>query len=67
MHEQIVDQDGVYDPKHANDKLIFGLKGAHERGRVVDVSVTLPGGDPARRNGVRMACPLPEVVLSLKW
>ena len=27
MHTLIIDHDGVYDPKHANDRLLLGMKG----------------------------------------
>jgi DNA invertase Pin-like site-specific DNA recombinase len=37
----IVDEDGVYDPRHPNDRLLLGMKGTMERDGAVAVSPAL--------------------------
>src|SRR6202165_3971602 len=41
----ILDEDGIYDPAHFNDRLLLGAQGHHERGRITCVA-----GAVARRN-----------------
>ncbi|CAD6563229.1 recombinase family protein [Paraburkholderia sabiae] len=41
----ILDEEGVYDPAHFNDRLLLGLKGTNERVRIARAA-----GTPSRRN-----------------
>jgi len=59
----IIDEDGVYDPRMPNDRLLLGMKGDNERDGDIPVSSALDGGDeaegaawravPDRRGGLR--------------
>src|SRR5215469_7299750 len=42
----IVDEDGIYDPRHPNDRLLLGM-GHHERARAVALSSALAGSAEA--------------------
>jgi DNA invertase Pin-like site-specific DNA recombinase len=55
----ILDEDGVYDPNHFNDRLLLGLKGAISEAELHVIRARLQGGilNKARRG--ELQCPLP--------
>jgi DNA invertase Pin-like site-specific DNA recombinase len=55
----ILDEDGVYDPNHFNDRLLLGLKGAMSEAELHVIRARLQGGilNKARRG--ELQCPLP--------
>jgi len=55
----ILDEDGVYDPAHFNDRLLLGLKGTMSEAELHVLKARLRGGllNKARRGEYR--CPLP--------
>jgi DNA invertase Pin-like site-specific DNA recombinase len=55
----ILDEDGVYDPRHFNDRLLLGLKGAMSEAELHVIRARLQGGilNKARRG--ELQCPLP--------
>jgi DNA invertase Pin-like site-specific DNA recombinase len=55
----ILDEDGVYDPSHFNDRLLLGLKGTMSEAELHVLRVRLQGGilNKARRG--ELECPLP--------
>ena len=55
----ILDEDGLYDPAHFNDRLLLGLKGAMSEAELHVLKARLRGGilNRARRGEYR--CPLP--------
>ena len=55
----ILDEDGVYDPAHFNDRLLLGLKGTMSEAELHVLRARLRGGllNKARRGELR--CPLP--------
>jgi len=55
----ILDEDGVYDPAHFNDRLLLGLKGTMSEAELYVLRARLRGGilNKARRGELR--CPLP--------
>ena len=55
----ILDEDGVYDPAHFNDRLLLGLKGAMSEAELHVLKARLRGGilNKVRRGEYR--CPLP--------
>jgi len=55
----ILDEDGVYDPAHFNDRLLLGLKGTMSEAELHVLQARLRGGilNKARRGEYR--CPLP--------
>lgn len=55
----ILDEDGVYDPAHFNDRLLLGLKGTMSEAELHMLRARLRGGilNKARRGELR--CPLP--------
>jgi DNA invertase Pin-like site-specific DNA recombinase len=55
----ILDEDGVYDPAHFNDRLLLGLKGTMSEAELHVMRARLRGGllNKARRGELR--CPLP--------
>ena len=50
----ILDEDGLYDPAHFNDRLLLGLKGHHERSRAARAARPAARG-PARQGQPRRA------------
>ena len=59
----ILDEDGVYDPAHFNDRLLLGLKGTMSEAELHVLKARLLGGklNKARRGELR--CPLPVGLL----
>jgi DNA invertase Pin-like site-specific DNA recombinase len=55
----ILDEDGIYDPAHFNDRLLLGLKGTMSEAELHILRARLRGGllNKARRGELR--CPLP--------
>src|SRR5580698_7647859 len=55
----ILDEDGVYDPAHYNDRLLLGLKGTLSEAELHVIRARLQGGilNKARRG--ELQCPLP--------
>jgi len=55
----ILDEDGIYDPAHFNDRLLLGLKGTMSEAELHVLRARLRGGllNKARRGELR--CPLP--------
>src|SRR3954468_23572490 len=55
----ILDEDGLYDPRHFNDRLLLGLKGAMFEAELHVIRARLQGGilNKARRG--ELQCPLP--------
>jgi len=55
----ILDEDGLYDPRHFNDRLLLGLKGAMSEAELHVIRSRLQGGilNKARRG--ELQCPLP--------
>jgi DNA invertase Pin-like site-specific DNA recombinase len=56
----ILDEDGVYDPSHFNDRLLLGLKGAMSEAELHVLKARLQGGirNKARRGELEMAPPI---------
>jgi DNA invertase Pin-like site-specific DNA recombinase len=61
----ILDEDGVYDPAHFNDRLLLGLKGTMSEAELHVIKARLRGGilNKARRGELR--CPLPVGLVHL--
>ena len=55
----ILDEDGIYDPSHFNDRLLLGLKGTMSEAELHVLKARMRGGllNKARRGELR--CPLP--------
>ncbi len=58
-HTLIVDEDGVYDPRHVNDRLLLGLKGTLSEAELVFLKQRMIGGrrNKARRGEFRLRLP----------
>lgn len=56
----ILDEDGVYDPGHFNDRLLLGLKGAMSEAELHVLKARLQGGilNKARRGELRIPLPI---------
>ena len=59
-HTLILDEDGIYDPAHFNDRLLLGLKGAMSEAELHVLKARLQGGirNKARRGELVMALPI---------
>ncbi len=55
----ILDEDGIYDPSHFNDRLLLGLKGTMSEAELHVLSARLRGGiiNKARRGALRLRLP----------
>src|SRR6202007_102638 len=55
----ILDEDGLYDPAHFNDRLLLGLKGAMSEAELHVLKARLRGGilSRARRGGLQQRVP----------
>jgi DNA invertase Pin-like site-specific DNA recombinase len=62
----ILDEDGIYDPAHFNDRLLLGLKGTMSEAELHVIRARLRGGilNKARRGELR--CPLPVGLVHLE-
>jgi len=56
----ILDEDGIYDPSHFNDRLLLGLKGTMSEAELHVLKARLQGGirNKARRGELEMAPPI---------
>ncbi|MGH8533307.1 MAG: recombinase family protein, partial [Gammaproteobacteria bacterium] len=56
----ILDEDGLYDPRHFNDRLLLGLKGAMSEAELHVLKARLQGGirNKARRGELEMPLPI---------
>ena len=56
----ILDEDGIYDPSHFNDRLLLGLKGTMSEAELHVLRVRLHGGiiNKARRGELRLRLPV---------
>lgn len=56
----ILDEDGLYDPGHFNDRLLLGLKGTMSEAELYMLRARLQGGllNKARRGELRIALPI---------
>ncbi|UUZ65488.1 recombinase family protein [Polaromonas sp. P1-6] len=59
-HTLILDEDGVYDPAHFNDRLLLGLKGTMSEAELHILKSRLQGGilNKARRGELEMGLPI---------
>ncbi|MCB1947165.1 MAG: recombinase family protein [Thauera sp.] len=59
-HTLILDEDGIYDPAHFNDRLLLGLKGTMSEAELHVLKARLQGGirNKARRGELAVALPI---------
>src|SRR5207245_5994064 len=59
LSSTFLDEDGIYDPAHFNDRLLLGLKGTMSEAELHVIRARLQGGilNKARRG--ELECPLP--------
>ncbi|CAI10618.1 transposase (plasmid) [Aromatoleum aromaticum EbN1] len=59
-HTLILDEDGIYDPAHFNDRLLLGLKGTMSEAELHVLRARLQGGirNKARRGELELALPI---------
>jgi len=59
-HSLILDEDGLYDPAHYNDRLLLGLKGTMSEAELHVLKARLVGGvlNKARRGELKMPLPV---------
>ena len=64
----ILDEDGIYDPSHFNDRLLLGLKGTLSEAELHVLRARLQGGieNRARRGELRMPLPIGLVYVA-RW
>jgi DNA invertase Pin-like site-specific DNA recombinase len=55
----ILDEDGIYDPCHFNDRLLLGLKGTMSEAELHIIRARLLGGFFAKAKRGELKCPLP--------
>lgn len=55
----ILDEDGVYDPAHFNDRLLLGLKGTMSEAELHVLRARLRGGILTKARRGELRCPLP--------
>src|ERR1019366_5475377 len=55
----ILDEDGVYDPSHFNDRLLLGLKGTMSEAELHVLRARLQGGIMNKARRGELQCPLP--------
>src|SRR5471032_2259390 len=58
-HTLILDEDGVYDPSHFNDRLLLGLKGTMSEAELHVLRARLQGGIMNKARRGELQCPLP--------
>jgi DNA invertase Pin-like site-specific DNA recombinase len=56
----LLDEDGIYDPAHFNDRLLLGLKGTMSEAELHVMRARLRGGllNKAKRGDLRLALPI---------
>lgn len=59
-HRLILDEDGIYDPAHFNDRLLLGLKGTMSEAELHVLEARLQGGirNKARRGELELPLPI---------
>jgi DNA invertase Pin-like site-specific DNA recombinase len=55
----ILDEDGIYDPAHFNDRLLLGLKGTMSEAELHVIKSRLQGGILNKASRGELQCPLP--------
>ena len=55
----ILDEDGIYDPAHFNDRLLLGLKGTMSEAELHVLRARLRGGILSKASRGELRCPLP--------
>jgi len=55
----LLDEDGVYDPSHFNDRLLLGLKGTMSEAELHILRARLKGGILSKASRGELRCPLP--------
>ncbi|MCO5172378.1 MAG: recombinase family protein [Planctomycetes bacterium] len=55
----ILDEDGIYDPAHFNDRLLLGLQGTMSEAELHVLRARLRGGILNKARRAELACPLP--------
>jgi DNA invertase Pin-like site-specific DNA recombinase len=55
----ILDEDGIYDPSHCNDRLLLGLKGTMSEAELHVLRARLQGGILNKGRRGELQCPLP--------
>lgn len=55
----LLDEDGLYDPAHFNDRLLLGLKGTMSEAELHVLKARLQGGVRAKARRGELVCPLP--------
>ena len=55
----ILDEDGLYDPGHFNDRLLLGLKGTMSEAELHVLKARLQGGIDSKAKRGELRCPLP--------
>src|SRR4249920_2984888 len=65
----ILDEDGIYDPSHFNDRLLLGLKGTMSEAELHVLRARLQGGllNKARRGELALAVPVGLVYNAQQW
>lgn len=58
-HTLILDEDGIYDPAHFNDRLLLGLKGAMSEAELHILKARLQGGMRSKARRGELEIPLP--------
>src|SRR5215470_4637969 len=59
----ILDEDGLYDPRHFNDRILLGLKGAMSEAELHAIRSRLQGGIRNKAGRGELQCPLPVGLL----
>jgi len=55
----ILDEDGIYDPNHFNDRLLLGLKGTMSEAELHILKARLLGGIRSKAQRGELKCPIP--------
>jgi len=59
----LLDEDGLYDPAHFNDRLLLGLKGTMSEAELHVLKARLQGGVRAKARRAELACAVPTGLL----
>lgn len=62
-HALILDEDGIYDPAHFNDRLLLGLKGTMSEAELHVLKTRLVGGVLSKAQRAELKMPLPVGLL----
>jgi len=55
-HTLILEEDGIYDPAHFNDRLLLGLKGTMSEAELHVLNTRLQGASATRRAAESWSC-----------